>query len=702
MLKYLFSQKTQLLIIIVLTLLAYANILRNEFVIDDKTFILDWQTKNSFSNLGLLLKGNLPSGHEGVWRPLRSVLYAFDWKIFGASPFGYHLQSIFIHLGATVLIYFITFELTKKRMVAFLAGIFFGLHPIHTETISYIASSMETLGVVLALGSFYLFLRAFAKKKDFKNFYAISVVLAFAGYLTTEITLTLPILIVLYEVCFRKLTKKNFGGKVLFYFPYVAGVIVYLLVRFLVISAGARGPYLANSVYLTFLTMTKVVFSYLSLTIFPLGQANNHIISKGIEAFVYRDYRTEAISAQSVLDPQILLSIAFIGAIVGGAVYAFKKLPIVTFGVIWFLAALLPVLDIVPQGSVFNEKFLYLPSYGLILILAYYLNVLLENKYSTAVIGIVLSIAGTYLVLTISRNRDWHDNISLWTKDIKVNGQDNSYAYFQLGNAYAEKGIGDLAVANYGKSFEINPRFVVALGSIGKVYSDMGRVDLAINFYKKSLEVNPSFWEAHNNLANIYFKRADFDLATKEYQQILAILPGFTQIEENLKNLPSVKEATQAGRAGDSNVWLRYHRILGLSLAIPSNWRLVTSYGSMVISDDRNELTANFTLDRKDLKQSQEEYLAKQQENLGELLNQGPALIPNFDRAYVKVWSFDSAQDQEGTGEQGDMGDRVGQAATKLQFFLFNEDSVVKILVSPADSPQMRVFDVILGSIKAE
>lgn len=712
MLNLISQKRFQLIIIVLLTTLAYVNIFRNEFVIDDKSFILNWQTKDSLANLSALFLGDVPPGHEGVYRPVRSILYALDWKLFGANPFGYHLQSLLIHLGATVLVFLITeklvhgsrftvdskskksvnSELSAKRTVnylPFVTALLFGLHPIHTETITYIASSVETVGIVFYLASFYLYLR---------RQIVTSVVLAGLAFFSTEVTLTLPLVILLWEFCFGwglpRRPSKNSGLLAMTWsvVPYFTLALFYVVLRFFVLHITSRGPYLADSVYLTFLTMTKVFVNYLSLLVLPINLLNNHIISPGIEAFVYRDYRTGAIFAQSILDPGILGNLLVLGLLFTTGVYFWRRVPILSFGIFWFFITLLPVSEIVPQGSILNEKFLYLPSFGyalicadLLLISADWIGKQTRLDSRRLLLGLVSIVAVIYSVLTYVRNAEWHDSIALWSKDVEREPIDNAYGYFQLGNAYAELGAVDLAVGNYQKSFEINPRFVVAVGSIAKTYNNAGKIDLAIGYYQQALSVNPYFWEAHRDLANIYFKQADFPKAKREYEEILRLLPDSPQIKQTQEALPDLKEATQSS-AVDETLWLAYHNVLGLSFNMPSTWSLEHKGKVEVIRDDLEKFEAEISVDAKKSDETFEQYLVAQKQTYTTLVNEGKAFIPGFDEAHVRVW--DDSQSQSGK--------------SKLEFFLLKGGKVVHVLVGPADSVQMQNFDLVLGSLKLE
>ena len=513
--------KKQLLIIIFATVLAYLNIFNNQFAVDDHIFVGKYNP-----NVIQAFTGAVPLGHEGIYRPIRGIFYTIYNQFWGANPIGYHINSLAVHLASTILIFLIVRILIKNlipiksgKYLPFLAALLFGLHPIHTETITYMASAMDSIGIVFFLGAFYLYLR---------NKIIPSVILAGLAFFTTEMALTLPLLILLYEIVINAPTVipdqspvipdsdresrmdwfpasagmtegvKEMTKKIL---PYFVGVGIYLFVRFAVLDITTRGPYLANSFFLTMLTMTKVLIQYIWVLIWPVNLASNHIISPGIEAFVYRNYQTLAISKQSIFDLDILLSITIIIFLIFIVFISRKKYPIVSFSLGWFFISLLPVMDFVPQGSMMNERSLYIASFGFVLLLAFGLGKLKWQKLGFI---LIMLIAVFYTGKTYVRNQDWRNDITLWQADIRLSPNQNAYARFALGNAYNDRKDFQKAIDQYSKSVEINPGFAVGWASLGRTYADMGKVSEAITNYKRALEIDPNFWEVKNNLNNIY------------------------------------------------------------------------------------------------------------------------------------------------------------------------------------------------------
>ncbi|MBI2011738.1 tetratricopeptide repeat protein [Candidatus Daviesbacteria bacterium] len=546
--KYLNKTKFQIIIILLFALIPYINIFQNEFVIDDSIF-LNWAQGKNLSDFWNIFKGELPLGHEGVYRPIRGLIYVLVHLFFGSSPFWFHLYGLFVHLSASILIYLIATKISKNNLIGFGTALIFASHPIHTETITYISASMEATGLVYMLVSFYLYLlcHSEAKPKNLNRSFATlrmtlylgSIIFALLAFFTYEMTLTLPLLIVLYSVILRqsrriprldpslalRMTKSTLRmvlKRSLVYLPYFLGLFFYFLVRLLVTGIKGRAPYPGDSLYITFLAMFDVFFEYLKLIILPINQVNNHILINNAEAFIYRGYNQEPFKQLNILNFEILVYILIYIGLFILAFKSFKKLPFIAFGLGVFFISLLPVLGIVPQGSLMNEKFLYLPSFGIIFLLVWLGFKYLKEK----VLIIVLIISLIFSFFTFVRNKDWKDNLTIWAKDAKVYPEHNAYAYFQLGNAYREKGNLELAVKNYQKSYQINPNFSVAFASLAQVYDLAGDKNTALKLYNELLSKDPYFWEAYREIGKIYLKQEKFPEAKREFEKILAIYPG--------------------------------------------------------------------------------------------------------------------------------------------------------------------------------
>lgn len=534
------KRKIQLLIIILLTSLVYMNIFQNRFVMDDTHFIVNWDEIKNLDNIRSFFKGDVPEGHEGIYRPLKSVFLMLSYKLWGLNPAGYHLQSILVHLACTILVYFISLRITNKSDIAFMTSLLFGVHPIHTESITFITASFDILGFVFFFIAFYLYLKA-------EHNYLTSVIFALLAFFTYELTLMLPLLIFLYDMCFKKIERKNLTKKLKIYSYYFGGVLSYLLIRFSVLHISKRGDYLAGSFYSTMLTMTKVLLKYILLIMAPVNLNINHTVSKGILS-----YKTEildkAVIAQSITDAHILVSLIVIVCLLIVAIKSFKKYPVISFCVGMFFIGLSPVLNVIPQWVILAERYLYLSSFGFCLLLSFiiyksYCWLLKKDKIKHLRIGIIMFfvfIVIFYSLSAFSRNKDWKDDTSIRLKAIEQS-PDSHVLHYDLGAAYYEQGKTSLAIEQYLQSLKINPNFEKARYNLGLAYEDQGKTDLAIEEYKKAIEINPGYIKAHYALGILYADQEKTDLAIEEYQKVLSINPNHAAAHNNLGIIYSIQ-----------------------------------------------------------------------------------------------------------------------------------------------------------------
>jgi tetratricopeptide (TPR) repeat protein len=367
-----------------------------------------------------------------------------NYSLWGLDPKGYHLFALLVHGLNTLLVYGIAREILKNNWTSLLAGLFFAVHPIHTESITFMTTSFDEAGVVFFLAAFYLYLRS-NRAAVKKRVYWGSVIFFLLAIFTYEVTLTLPLVIAAYDYAFNK--KKL---SVMKYLPFFLVAFFYLFIRVIVLNIGARAEgYPGGSFYLTVLTVFKVYLYYIKLTLIPVNLSVDHAISV----------------AASFFEPRVLVAIALILLVL---LFALKlsKSKVVFFGVTWFFITLLPVSNIVPMPNLMAERYLYLPSVGFSIILA---NLFDINAYKkpliryeklrrAAVPGAVLLLL-FYSAITIDRNTDWKDDFSLWSKTVKTSP--NSYvAHYNLAIEYVNTGKSEEAVHHYKEAIRINPLYV--------------------------------------------------------------------------------------------------------------------------------------------------------------------------------------------------------------------------------------------------
>ncbi len=520
-------QKTFPFLLASIVILVYVNILQNDFAYDDLTFIKNWPEIQNFQNIPELLRGNLPQDQQGVFRPLRSIFYTISYHFFGINPFGYHVQAIFIHLINTLLVYLIISLISKNKVLGLISGILFAIHPIHTEAISFTAASFDSIGIIFFFLAFYFYLKSGEKEDKARAFYLGSITYSFLAFITYEMTLVLPILIIIYDLLFKKLTLKK-------YLPLILAAVGYLTIRFFVYSIISRADFMGETVLSAAknarVEQASILLQYLQMLIFPQNLTIRYLVPHNFLDVISGWGNGQILEYLSFISP--ILPILFYGPLCFMAFVIFKKKPLIAFSLLWFLISLLPVASIIPQGSVMAERYLYIPSFGFVLILAYFFYQLfllgkrwqLTKIFFTLTLSLFLTTSIFYSLTTYFRNKEWKNSETLWLSAVKVNPNIASIKA-ALALTYSQEGKSNLAIKEYKKAIALNSQEVSIFNALAYEYQKKGDFDLAIQTYKESLKILPTSKVALGNLALIYEAKNQDNLAVNYYLRAIEADP---------------------------------------------------------------------------------------------------------------------------------------------------------------------------------
>ncbi len=491
------GKKIQIVIVAIVALVAYLNILPNQFVIDDKMFIHDWAGIRSI-NLVADLKGEVPDIHKGVYRPVRTLLQQVYYQLFKENPVGWHMHSILVHLSSSLLVYLVIKEIATRfklryKNLPFFVSLLFALHPIHTEAITYLSASLEMVGVPFMLAALYFYLR---KPKFGKIFFVLFYSLAIFSY---ELTLVLPLIMLGIEYFAGEFQIRSLKKLAFWYVSLVLIISTYLVTRVGFLGITSRGNYLAYSFYHTQLVMFQVYVKYIFLLLFPFKISYIHELTPGFESFSTYYSNLNSILDLSIFDFRVVGSLAFLLSLAGFGFTIRKKIPVLAFSIYFFFVSLLPVSYVISQGIAMSEKYLYLASLGFILALVY-LILRIRRQKLVAIIFILLAVV--YGTLTIMRNFDWKDEITFWRK-LTIEHQKSSLSFYMLGVHLAESGSFNEAKTVYLKAIELEPRMVEARFNLGNIYLKESRQAEALEQYSIILKLDPNFEAAREKVKEL-------------------------------------------------------------------------------------------------------------------------------------------------------------------------------------------------------
>ncbi len=551
------DRKWHLLLVAVLlvTGACYANSLNNAFVFDDALLLTDNLGIRGIENIPWIL--GLTTGTT-FYRPVRMITYAIDYTLNkklwcrigdceepdkGLCPLGYHISNIFYHLLTSLVVFLLVTRLAGNPRVGILAAGFFALHPIQTDSVTYLSGRRDILFALFYLAGFYFFL---AYRKSGKTVFSVSCFISYGLSLgSKEMAVTFPALLLIHDTI-ESFSRPEPGwdkafGKKLFQsvrrslaqarLCYAALFLVSLsfcYYKIFINSPSHQDTYYGDSALVNFATVGKIVVHYLHLLVYPV-----HLVA---------DYSYNAFPLSlSLLDPATLFSFLFLAGTACVLFYLVTRHALLAFGCTWFFLTLLPVCHIIPHHELLAEHYLYLPSVGFCLAAAVLCDeVMRDRRYYVPVSVCCLAIFMFFSLRVADRNRDWQDSLTLYEKTVKT-VPECARAYANLCEAYTNAGRFDEALSACTRALVIKPDQLQAINNLGTVYARKGMTEEAIASYKKALVLKPDYEKGHFNLGLLLYQKGDLEGAIGEYEQALAIRPYFAEARNNLGIAYSVK-----------------------------------------------------------------------------------------------------------------------------------------------------------------
>ncbi len=489
----------------------YANTLLNGFVYDDLFQVVGNSWIRDPGSLGEIFTspawGFKQDSATNYYRPMMHVIFMAEFFSFGLEAWGYHLTNALLHAVNTVLVFLITLKLLtekgrngeesfqdgdagvvgrsigNKNALAFISALIFAVHPVHTEAVAWVSSVPELSFSLFFLVSLYTFILALPAAAGTEAggkrplFAAVSIIAFALSLLCKETAVTLLPVLLLYLFLFRKGAINLRALKWTFLYPAV--IILYAVIKVAVaggIVPSARYTELTTIGYL--LNLIPLVSDYIRLFIFPC-KLNLFYIFRPLSSF---------------LEPRFVLSFFVTGGVVLLAIWK-RRDRAALFAIIWALLTIAPALYIQgagARGSVFAERYLYLPSAGLTIFFVIFASWVFDYIFKGRVRGPALVVSVILVTLltiaTVKRNTVWKDGYTLW-KDTAEKTTDSYVVYVNLGSRADARGFKKEAA----------------------------------EAYEKALQLNPENVEVHNNLAVMYFEAGDFEAAERSYEEAISL-----------------------------------------------------------------------------------------------------------------------------------------------------------------------------------
>lgn len=419
--------------------LAYANSLDGALVMDSGMIVGANPMIRSahWENIRFLLTHDYwePMATGGLYRPATTLSYLFNYAVLGNAtrPFGYHAVNIFLHLVCAALVYALAWRMTRRPWAAGFAAALFGVHPVATEAVTNVIGRADLLAATGILAGLTIHARAGASPSP-----AALAGIAAAGLLAAfakENGLLLPAVLLVHDAIRGRAARESAACRARPAAALMAALrsVVWrsqaALVPVVALYGFARwwvwehspppfalhpidNPLVEADFVSARLTALKVIALQIRQLIFPLWLSAD---------YSYDQIPVVSWPLDSWSDWQAPLAIVLLAACAAAA-YRFRRHRDILFSVTLMFLAILPTSNLLTLiGTIMAERFLYLPLAAFALFAAAMANRVVTGaappRFAVAIAAIVLFALG---VRTHLRNRDWQDDLSLWSSTVRT------------------------------------------------------------------------------------------------------------------------------------------------------------------------------------------------------------------------------------------------------------------------------------------
>ncbi len=442
--------------------------------------------------------------------PLTTISFAVEYYFFGYNPFVYHLDNLLLHLAVTALVFLFLRKLELSDVAALVGALFFGIHPLHVESVAWITERKDVLYALFYMLALLQYVQ-YAQSQN-RIYYWLSVGLCFLSVLAKPMALSLPLILLLWDWWTGRGWEKNLLEKI----PYV---VVGSVIAGITYLHNARVPWRSVS---------EALMLWIWCFVFYIDK-----FFRPDNLIVFYQYPQPL----SWNNPHFFLSALFFCGLLFSVFY-FRRNRLFVFAILFYFFSIFFLLrfDDVENINPVSDRFMYLPSLGFCALLGAGFAGLIENKKQQSNVPKNAIVALVFLALllgtkTFLQCRAWRDGANLWSDVIKQSPQ-LALAYVQRGAAYQEKKDLLSALSDYRKAISLKDN-AYAHSNMAMIFKDARHFDEAIVEYTKAIKLKPDFWGAYFDRANLYRETQRSALAIADYTKVLQLLPGYAEAYSN-------------------------------------------------------------------------------------------------------------------------------------------------------------------------
>jgi len=539
------------------TLAAYSPVVRNDFIeLDDYQYVVENPHVVTGLN-GENVRWAFRTGYASNWHPLTWLSHMLDVQLFGLNPARHHLISLLFHLANTLLVFLVLKRMTASTWRSGFVAALFGLHPLHVESVAWVAERKDVLSTLF----FWLTLWAYARYARGRSSveapssetskpspatrrssfdYWLALIFFALGLMSKPMLVTLPFVLLLLDFWpLRRLQFSTAGSRglgnldrgriqrcLLEKVPFLTLAVASSVITFLVQEKGHSVSGIEGLPMESRLANAAASYlKYLGKTFWPVDLA-----------IFYPHPDLKYPLSNQWPEWQIGLAGLALLAVSVMALLRWRREPWLVTGWFWFLGTLVPVIGIIQVGGqAMADRYTYIPLLGIFICAVWGLaDLLREGVLQRAFVGTIgTAIIAACAVTTFHQVRFWRNNRTVSEHALAVTTH-NPVAEYSLGKDLGQQGNYDQAIQHFRAAIESDPVYGEAYYCIGLSLSAQGKVADAIEQFQAAVRVKPWYAEAHNSLGAMYWQLGRRVEAMSEYQEALRLKPENPQTHYNL------------------------------------------------------------------------------------------------------------------------------------------------------------------------
>ncbi len=556
------------------TLAVFRPALDNDFTrFDDGAYVIhNDQVLKGLSGEGILWA--FRTGAEANWHPLTWLSHMLDVTLFGLNPRGHHLTNLLFHATNTVLLCLLLYRLTGAQWRSAFVAALFALHPLHVESVAWVAERKDVLSTFFFLLTLLAYARyaeasqlarRAADESKIKNpeskivellaldprgsprAYCAALVCFALGLMSKPMLVTTPFVLLLLDAWpLRRLllvrgsvspglTAEGAGleGARPQTFSRTPGQLLREKIPFFALAA-------VSSV-VTLLVQVKA--RYLGLTL--ATRASNAVVSYAlyleklfwpVKLAVYYPHPQSVHGGPAWPAWQVLFALGLVGGLTAVVLLRWRRAPWLATGWFWFLGTLVPVLGLVQVGGqAMADRYSYIPSIGFFIAIVWAVAEAAAARrwlrWPAALA--VMAVLAVLSVLTHRQLGYWKDDFTLFSHALDVTER-NSVAYYHTGWVLADQGKSDLAMERFRKAVAITPGYAAPYVDMGLLYEKAGQTNEAVEMARLACRADPKAEKYQNHLGTLLWRLGQREEAIRAYEAALRCRADYVDAQYNL------------------------------------------------------------------------------------------------------------------------------------------------------------------------